>query len=137
MSEKNYVVNVKTKLGTIFTVRADSAPELAGNINAVIQGGVEHIVASLEGALLGASGINEAVGTVAAAFPGATVVAQSPAPTYQQPAQAAPAAAQPGAPMCKHGAMQWVDPANKPWKGWFCPQPKEATDKCAPQFVKG
>lgn len=39
-------------------------------------------------------------------------------------------------PACAHGPRQWVNPDNKPWKGWFCPLPKDTTlTKCKPQFV--
>jgi hypothetical protein len=39
-------------------------------------------------------------------------------------------------PACAHGPRQWVNPANKPWKGWFCPLPKDSNQtKCKPQFV--
>jgi hypothetical protein len=55
MTEKNYVVNVKTKLGTIFTVRGDTAEELATNIGSVVQQGINDHVGALEELLLGAT----------------------------------------------------------------------------------
>jgi hypothetical protein len=140
MSEKNYVINVKTKAGTIFTVRADSAAELNTNVQDVVNNATNQYVVALEELLTDnvAPATPEAV--IQASFPGSTVIT-TPAPT-SAPAPAvavtqAPQAQASGAPVCRHGAMAWVAPANKPWKGWFCPQPKDATDKCPPQFVKG
>lgn len=152
MSEKNYVINVKTKVGTIFTVRADSAAELNANVQDVVNNATNQYVVALEQLLTDnvAPATPEAV--IQAAFPNSTVVT-TPAPTSAPVApvvitstpanipvsnpQPAPDGQTTGAPVCRHGQMSWVAPANKPWKGWFCPQPKEATDKCSPQFVKG
>jgi len=148
MSEKNYVINVKTKAGTIFTVRADSAAELNANVQDVVNNATNQYVVALEQLLTDnvAPATPEAV--IQAAFPNSTVVT-TPAPTSASapvitstPANIPvstpePVAQTTGAPVCRHGAMSWVAPANKPWKGWFCPQPKDATDKCSPQFVKG
>jgi len=152
MSEKNYVINVKTKAGTIFTVRADSAAELNANVQDVVNNATNQYVVALEQLLTDnvAPATPEAV--IQAAFPNSTVIT-TPAPTSvpnPQPAVVVtttpanipvstpePVAQTTGAPVCRHGQMAWVAPTNKPWKGWFCPQPKEATDKCAPQFVKG
>jgi hypothetical protein len=148
MSEKNYVINIKTKAGTIFTVRADSAAELNTNVQDVVNNATNQYVVALEQLLTDnvAPATPEAV--IQAAFPNSTVVT-TPAPTSapapvitSTPANIPvstpePVAQTTGAPVCRHGAMSWVAPANKPWKGWFCPQPKDATDKCSPQFVKG
>jgi len=147
MSEKNYVINVKTKAGTIFTVRADSAAELNANVQDVVNNATNQYVVALEELLTDNVAPNP-VATVQAAFPGSTVIT-APAPTFTpQPVITTTSANIPvstpepveqatGAPVCRHGQMAWVAPANKPWKGWFCPQPKDATDKCPPQFVKG
>lgn len=68
-----------------------------------------------------------AVVNVAAGFPGTTQVQQQPA---QQPAQG-------GALTCVHGTRIYrQDKANPPgWKAHFCPQPKEAADRCKPVYV--
>lgn len=134
MTEKNYVLNVKTPVGTIITVRGDSAQELNHNIGQFVDLGLDAAVHILEGVVLGTAPSNP-VAVVQATFPGAQVISQTP--TAPVVPQAVPATG--GAPMCKHGQMQWVDGAKfgKSWKGYFCPQPKDATDKCAPQFQKG
>lgn len=38
------------------------------------------------------------------------------------------------APECEHGPKVWVNPNNKDWKGWFCPQKKRA-GSCSAEFV--
>ncbi len=53
MTEKNYVVNVKTSKGTIVTARGDSAEELISNINALVAEGAADAIATLEQVLTG------------------------------------------------------------------------------------
>lgn len=150
MSEKNYVINVKTKAGTIFTVRADSAAELNANVQDVVNNATNQFVVALEELLADSTSQAAPEVVIQSAFPGATVVStptgttvpNTPVTVTTTPANIPvsapePVAQTPSAPVCRHGQMSWVAPANKPWKGWFCPQPKDATDKCPPQFVKG
>lgn len=153
MSEKNYVVNVKTKLGTIFTVRGDTAAELNSNIKDVVENSSNEFVAALEELLLGTT-IGTAV-TVQTAPPttsnpvdvvvsalGGTVIntATAPAPTYPPAPIAVPEQGNHSvAPPCAHGTRTFVQAApgsGKSWKAWMCPQPKGATDKCDPQWIK-
>jgi hypothetical protein len=159
MSEKNYVVNVKTKLGTIFTVRADTAAELNNNIKDVVENGSNEFVAALEELLLGtapsvtfvgqvqtapaptSNPVDVAVaavnGTVIHSIPVPQVV---PAPTYAPAPVAVPEQGNNSvAPPCAHGTRTFVQAApgsGKSWKAWMCPQPKGAVDKCDPQWIK-
>lgn len=150
MSEKNYVVNVKTKLGTIFTVRGDTAAELNSNIKDVVENSSNEFVAALEELLLGTT-VGSAV-TVQTAAPatsnpvdvvvaavGGTVIS-APAPTYAPAPVAVPEQGNNSvAPPCAHGTRTFVQAApgsGKSWKAWMCPQPKGATDKCDPQWIK-
>ena len=154
MAEKNYVVNVKTKLGTIFTVRADTATELNQNIKDVLLQGVNDSVGALEEFFLGGSSVptvapvaqsvapatSNPVDTVVSAL-GGTVIS-APAPTWAQ-SPAPVAVPEQGnhsvAPPCAHGTRTFVQAApgsGKSWKAWMCPQPKGATDKCDPQWIK-
>jgi len=143
MSEKNYVINVKTKAGTIFTVRADSAAELNAHVQDVINNATNQVVVALEQLFTGDTtvvpqAVPQAVQTVQAVL-GGQVIETVPNVTVTPaniPVSAPPAPAS-NAPSCRHGQMAWVNPANKPWSGHFCPQPKEATDKCPPVFSKG
>jgi hypothetical protein len=120
---------------TIITFRGDTAHELNNNINAFVEAGLEFAIGNVESILLGTSASpapSNPVAVVQAAFPGAQVISETPAP------QAPAAPAQGGAPACRHGQMSYVDGAKfgKTWKAWMCPQPKEAVDKCAPQWIK-
>lgn len=148
MSEKNYVVNVKTKLGTIFTVRGDSAAELNSNIKDVVENGSNEFVAALEELLLGTAPSPAVVQTapattnpvdVVVAAVGGTVIS-APAPTYAPAPVAVPEQGNNTvAPPCAHGTRTFVQAApgsGKTWKAWMCPQPKGATDKCDPQWIK-
>lgn len=146
MSEKTYVINVKTKLGTIFTVRADSAEELKQNVTEVIVLNIENAVFALEEVLAGVvTPVTSA--PVTAANPvdivtqavGGTVISTT-APTSAPVAAPAPApiAQAQTAPICAHGQRTFVDGSKfgKSWKAWMCPQPKDATEKCDPVWVK-
>ena len=145
MAEKNYVLNVKTKNNTIFTVRADTASELKENITDVITNSLEDHVLALEELLLGVappqtpSATNNAVNLVAEAF-GGTVVSETPIPAFAPvpPPPAAPStASQVGARMCQHGAMigRKGNGAKGEWKGLFCPTPKGTVGQCDPVWL--
>jgi hypothetical protein len=153
MSEKNYVVNVKTKLGTIFTVRADTAAELNSNIKDVVENGSNEFVAALEELLLGTAPSANFVGQVqtapaptsnpvdvVVAAVGGTVINSIPVPTYAPAPVAVPEQGNNTvAPPCAHGTRTFVQAApgsGKSWKAWMCPQPKGAVDKCDPQWIK-
>jgi len=148
MSEKNYVVNVKTKLGTIFTVRGDTAAELNSNIKDVVENGSNEFVAALEELLLGTTTAaafstpapaSNPVDMVVAAV-GGTVINSIPVPTFAPAPVAVPEQGNNSvAPPCAHGTRTFVQAApgsGKSWKAWMCPQPKGAIDKCDPQWIK-
>ena len=125
--------NFKTASGALLNVYGATAEEFEFNIKAF--GALLDIIKATDAAVQGASApVASAVAQVQSAL-GATVISQTPI------AQVAPASASPnsGAPACRHGQMQFVDGTQKgkTWKGYFCPQPKEATDKCSPIFNKG
>lgn len=78
--ESNYVVNVKTKVGTIITVRGTDAAEFETNINALIGNGINNSIAAMEELFLGtqpSQPSNTGVGTVVAAL-GGTVISETP-----------------------------------------------------------
>lgn len=143
MTEKNYVVNVKSKLGTIVTVRGDSAEELATNIGGLITNGLQDHIGAMEELLLGAQ---TPVGIVKEAL-GAEVIREVPitnANNFQPvpPPVTTQAATTGGAGTatrnCIHGTMtkrtgegQWG-----PYKAFYCPTPKGTADQCKPQYVK-
>lgn len=143
MTEKNYVVNVKSKLGTIITVRGDSAEELATNIGGLISNGLQDHVLAMEELFVGPQ---TAVGMVKEAL-GATVTEVTPITDATNFAPVKPpvttqAATTGGAGTasrnCIHGPMtkrtgegQWG-----PYKAFYCPTPKGTADQCKPQYVK-
>ena len=144
MTEKNYVVNVKTKNNTIFTVRADSASELSENIKDVINGSTHDHVLALEELLLGVAppqtptATSSAVDLVASAL-GGTVISETPVPAFAPvpPPPVASTASQVGARMCTHGAMvgRKGNGAKGEWKGLFCPTPKGTVGQCDPVWL--
>lgn len=63
------------------------------------------------------------------------------APAAAQPLSNVPAGAQsaPGGEtrQCRHGEMKFISKSTngRAWSGFFCPQPKDSTDKCEPEFL--
>jgi len=139
MTEKNYVVNVKTTKGTIVTARGDSAEELISNINALVAEGAADAIATLEQVLTGmplVSPSNSAIDTVVASL-GGTVMSEAPAfAPVPPPASAAPPTSA-GQVSCSHGSMigRKGNGAKGEWKGYFCPTPKGTPDQCPPQWL--
>lgn len=134
MTEKNYVVNVKTKAGTIVTARGDTAEELIANIDALIANGAQLSINSLEELLTGytpPAQTSNAVDTVLASLGGEVI--EAPASFTPIPPPAVPStASQVGARMCSHGVMigRKGNGAKGEWKGLFCPTPKGTADQC-------
>lgn len=142
MSEKNYVVNVKTAKGTIVTARGDSAEELISNINALVAEGAGDAIATLEQVLTGvpqAPPSSSAVDTVLDAL-GGTVISETVTPAFAPvPPPTAQASSAPavGARMCQHGPMtpRKGSGAKGEWKGLFCPTPKGTAGQCEPIWL--
>ena len=139
MTEKNYVVNVKTTKGTIVTARGDSAEELMNNIEELIKQGAGDVIAVLEQVLTGTPSVppsNSAIDTVVASL-GGTVVQETTFAPVPPPAQAVAAPLVAGTRSCSHGTMvtRKGSGAKGEWKGYFCPTPKGTPDQCTPQWV--
>jgi predicted RNase H-like HicB family nuclease len=139
MTEKNYVVNVKTAKGTIVTARGDSAEELIENIEQLVKQGAADVIATLEAVLTGTPPVspsNIAIDTVVNALGGSvieTVTAFAPVP----PPTSAPLPTSAGQVSCSHGSMigRKGSGAKGEWKGFFCPTPKGTPDQCPPQWL--
>jgi hypothetical protein len=129
-------ITVKTTAGSLVTVRAESGDEL-DNIVAHSIAASASAAQELESAVRGASAPAPSVQSVAAALGGniietSTIVA--PSQEYTQPAPVASI----GGRGCAHGkmtAIQGMGKDGKPYKGYFCPAPKGAFDKCKNQYV--
>ena len=146
--ESNYVVNVKTKVGTIITVRGNDATEFEANINALIGNGVNNSIAAMEELFLGtqpSQPSNSGVNTVVAAL-GGTVVSETPIPVAAPAAVFAPVAppASVGVVVgtasrsCIHGSMtkrEGEGPYGH-YKAFMCPTPKGTPDQCKAVYLK-
>lgn len=126
-------ITVKTTAGSLVTVRAESGDEL-DNIVAHSIAAIASAAQELESAVRGASA--PTTQSVAAAF-NANIIETGttiPAQEYTQPAPVTSI----GGRGCAHGkmtAIQGMGKDGKPYKGYFCPAPKGAFDKCKNQYV--
>ena len=136
MSEKTYVINVKTKLGTIFTVRADTAEELDANITSIIANDIAGSVSALEELIAGVKpAVVDPISVVTETL-GATVISETPTTFAPVPP---PQTSSPtvGSRTCTHGTMiaRKGSGAKGEWKGLFCPTPKGTADQCQPVWL--
>ena len=144
--ESNYVVNVKTKVGTIITVRGTDATEFENNINALIGNGVNNSIAAMEELFLNvqpSQPSNTGIDTVVAAL-GGTVISETPIPAAPVFAPVAPPVsnttitAGTASRSCIHGVMtkrEGVGPYG-PYKAFMCPTPKGTPDQCKAVYLK-
>lgn len=125
-------ITVKTPAGSLVTVRAESGDEL-DNIIALSVHAIASAAQELESAVRGTPA--PSAQSVAAAFNGNIIETGTPVPAQEY----APAPTQIiGGRNCPHGkmtAIQGMGKDGKPYKGWFCPAPKGAFDKCKNQYV--
>jgi hypothetical protein len=137
MSEKTYVINIKTKAGTIFTVRADSAKELDENIKDVIDNDIAGSITGLE-SIITSTPVTDAVSILQDTL-GATVINEAPVAGFAPvPPPQTNTASQVGTRTCNHGSMigRKGTGAKGEWKGLFCPTPKGTSDQCQPIWLK-
>lgn len=130
-------ITVKTAAGSLVTVRAESGDEL-DNIVAHSIAAIASAAQELESAVRGASAPAVSAQSVAAALGGNIIDTLGgtsvPAQEYTQPAPVPSI----GGRGCAHGkmtAIQGMGKDGKPYKGYFCPAPKGAFDKCKNQYV--
>jgi hypothetical protein len=125
-------ITVKTPAGSLVTVRAENGDEL-DNVIALSVHAIASAAQELESAVRGTPA--PSAQSVAAAFNGNIIETGTPVPAQEY----APAPTQIiGGRNCPHGkmtAIQGMGKDGKPYKGWFCPAPKGAFDKCKNQYV--
>jgi hypothetical protein len=126
-------ITVKTPAGSLVTVRAENGDEL-DNVIALSVHAIASAAQELESAVRGTPA--PTAQSVAAAFNGNIIETGTtiPAQEYTQPAPTQTI----GGRNCPHGkmtAIQGMGKDGKPYKGWFCPAPKGAFDKCKNQYV--
>jgi hypothetical protein len=124
-SESTFVVNVKTKIGTIITVRGDDYEALQNNVLSAISGGIDKTIGAFEEAIIGSVDTNIAYATAAL---GATI--SEPKPVVSAPSAPAPS--------CKHGTRKHKSGAGSkgPWQAWMCPSAKGTPDQCEPMWIR-
>lgn len=121
-----YQINYKLSDGTLINLYAKDVRDLESGLADL--GMVSTLIKST-GADLGvgsapASATSSAVSAITNAFPGAT--------------QVAPPQDSAGGQACKHGAMTYREGTNARglWRGYMCPSPKGALDKCDTIFIR-
>jgi hypothetical protein len=133
-SEAPISITVKTAAGSLVTVRAEHGEQL----DEIVANGLAAIISATQELEAGIRSSSNTVTQNLAASLGAQVVDT----TYHAPEvpQSAPLVGSiTGARGCAHGkmtAIQGIGKDGKPYKGWFCPAPKGAFDKCKNQYVK-
>lgn len=138
-SEAPISITVKTTAGSLVTVRAEHGDEL----DQVVANGLAAIISAtqeLESGIRGSSAptLTENL----AAQLGAQVIHTNDfnvAPIAAQQFHSAPSMPAGGGRNCPHGRMtpiQGMGKDGKPYKGYFCPAPKGAFDKCKNYYVK-
>lgn len=133
-------ITVKTPAGSLVTVRAESGEELdnvvAMSVHAIAAAATE-LESAVRGATTPAAQLVMSAQAVAAALGGNIIdtPAQEQQPIAPQPVTQAPII---GGRNCPHGKMtpiQGMGKDGKPYKGYFCPAPKGAFDKCKNQYI--
>lgn len=133
MTEKNIVINIKNKQGTIFTFRGDTVAAAEALVAEATASTLLSSISDLESAILGGG---DAVAVVQAALGGTVINTPTAAPAFAPvPPPATPAVV--GGRICQHGPMigRKGSGAKGEWKGYFCPTPKGTVDQCPPQWL--
>ena len=130
-------ITVKTPAGSLVTVRAEHGDEL-DQLVATALDAIKSAVTELEAAAKGSTA-PMAPAQVAAAL-GASIIDNTPTPSadYNAGGWATPAPSL-GGKNCPHGkmtAIQGTGKDGKTYRGYFCPAPKGAFDKCKNLYVR-
>ena len=133
-------ITVKTPAGSLVTVRAEHGDDLdhliASSLDA-LKSAVTELEAAVRG---GAVPVAPMAPAQIAATLGASIIDNTPAPSadYNANGWATPAPSL-GGKACPHGkmtAIQGTGKDGKTYRGYFCPAPKGALDKCKNQYVR-
>ncbi len=138
-SEAPISITVKTPAGSLVTVRAEHGDELDQLVATTLEA-VRSAVTELESAVRGASApvsAPMAPAQVAAAL-GASIIDNTPVAAPVDNWSSAPTPSL-GGKNCPHGkmtAIQGTGKDGKMYRGYFCPAPKGAFDKCKNAYVR-
>jgi hypothetical protein len=131
-SEAPISITIKSPAGSLVTLRATNAEEL-DQVVALSLASLSSAVTELEAAVRGTNAAvppNPTVASIASQF-GATVVAETTAPSFVSPGA--------GARQCPHGTMTRIHGMTGkfgPYKGHFCPAKQGDPTKCTTVYVK-
>jgi hypothetical protein len=129
-------ITVKTAAGSLVTVRAENGDDLDHLVASSLDA-LRSAVVELEGVVRNGAPASQAPlapAQVAAAL-GASIIDNTPADNWAS----APAAPSLGGKNCPHGkmtAIQGTGKDGKTYRGYFCPAPKGAFDKCKNVYVR-
>lgn len=127
-------ITVKTAAGSLVTVRAEHADELDNLVASSLEA-LRSAVVELEGVVRnGAPAAQPMAPAQVAAALGASIIDNTPADNGGW--SAAPSL---GGKNCPHGkmtAIQGTGKDGKTYRGYFCPAPKGAFDKCKNVYVR-
>ena len=126
-------ITVKTPAGSLVTVRAEHGDEL-DQLVATALDAIKSAVTELEAAAKGST-TPMAPAQVAASL-GASIIDNTPSDGGWSAAPVAPSL---GGKNCPHGkmtAIQGTGKDGKTYRGYFCPAPKGAFDKCKNVYVR-
>lgn len=138
-SEAPISITVKTAAGSLVTVRAEHGEELdqvVANGLAAIISATQELEAGIRGAAPTPVPMSAPAVDVQAAF-SSTITDVQYTPTATAPVASTPSLS--GGRNCPHGRMtpiQGMGKDGKPYKGYFCPAPKGAFDKCKNHYIK-
>jgi hypothetical protein len=118
-----FQVNFKTADGTLINLYAATVTELETGLADLAMNSMNIKTTAAE------------LGSVKSSAP---VAAAPTAASVAQAFNATPVAPAGGAQTCAHGEMVYKTGTSTkgPWKGYMCPTPKGATDKCDPIFIR-
>jgi len=138
MTEKNVTVTVKTKNGSLVTIRGDEPEEFVARVQAAVAASLQDAVFAFEELVTESNAVATVINTL-----GGEVL---PPPAVPVSANAQFAPVQPPVNTvttqlgrsCAHGQMtkragegQWG-----PYKAYYCPTPKGTPDQCKPVYLK-
>lgn len=131
-NEALFSVSMKTRHGTILTLRADDFETFSTHIADAVGGNIQLIVGALEDVVHG----DKDPVTYAAQALGATSVMTSP--NIGSGPVAPPSMGSFPAPTCHHGPKKHKSGqgAKGPWQAWMCPSAKGTPDQCQPMWIK-
>jgi len=131
-------ITVKSAAGTLITVRAETGNQLDNLIVEALDA-IKGAVSELEAAAKNQSSPAPMTPAQVAASLGASIVDTQPAPVDTGNSWASTSAPSIGGKNCPHGkmtAIQGTGKDGKLYRGYFCPAPKGAFDKCKNVYAR-